>query len=256
MKNKVKIITYDLEVSYVLSATWGLFKQNVSKVIRQPYILSCSYKELGKKVKFISLKDFPLYKKDRHNDRDLVKFIRDNIFDKADIKIAHNGKGFDDKWVLGRIAVHGFTPPSPSKTIDTLLIARNKFRLTSNRLNDLGQLFGLGVKEDTGGIDLWYDICDGKDEKKRKKAWKVMKKYNNQDVNLLEKIYLHMLPYITNHPNLALMNGERSACPNCGSTNVERRGYRYTRASKFYRWSCNDCGSWHSSLAKEDSQIR
>lgn len=251
-----KIILFDIETSYTVSATWGLFETNVAKVIREPYIISCAYKFLGEKtVHVISLPDFSLYKKDRYNDRDLVKELH-KIFDKAEIVVAHNLNSFDYKWVYGRFAIHGMTPPSPCKQIDTLLISRAKFRFNSNRLNDLSKYFGLGEKVDTGGIDLWYNCI----EKNDKKSWDLMCKYNKQDVILLEKVYLKLLPFITNHPNLGLIEGNEHACPNCGSTHVQRRGFEFTRASKSQRWQCQDCASWHKSPIEEEgeevSQIR
>ncbi len=38
-------------------------------------------------------------------------------------------------------------------------------------------------------------------------AWKVMEKYNKQDVLLLEKVYDRLLPWIKSHPNHHLFNG-------------------------------------------------
>ena len=82
-----------------------------------------------------------------------------------------------------------------------------------------------------------------------------MKEYNNGDVITLEAAYLLVLPYITNHPNLALMNGDLEACPNCGSHNLQKRGLAHTRTSTFQRLQCKDCHSWHQQ-PKEGKQVR
>lgn len=253
MVKKPLTITYDIETSYAVSATWGIFDQNVAKVLREPYIISVAWKVLGeKKGHVIALPDFPTYKKDRHNDYELVKYIRDNIFDPSDILIAHNGKGFDQKWVTGRMVIHDMEPPKPSQVIDTLLIARNKFHFLSNKLKDLGRYFKLGDKLETGGIDLWVNCI----EYGLEKAWRLMKRYNLQDVILLEKVYLRMLPFITNHPNVAVMIGETRACPNCGSTNIQKRGVEYSRSTVFQSWYCWDCKTRPRSALKENSQVR
>lgn len=249
---KPKTLIFDIETSYTVSATWGLYEQNVAKVLREPFIISIAWKWLGDKtVNCKTLIDFPLYKKDKFNDRELVGLIW-QLFNEADIVIAHNGNGFDNKWCYGRFAVHNMKPPQPVKSVDTLLIARAKFKFNSNKLNDLGKYFNLGSKIENGGIDLWYNCIELAD----KKAWALMNKYNKQDVVLLEKVYLYILPYITNHPNLGLFVEEIHACPNCVSQNLQKRGYSYSRTSKAQRWLCNDCGAWSQSPFKDESQIR
>lgn len=249
IKNK-DIILYDLETSYTVSATWGLYDQNVAKVIREPFIISIGHKLLGSKVtKVISIADFPLYKKDKFNDRDLMIYIH-KLFKDKKIAIAHNGNAFDWKWITGRFAIHGLEPLPPIKHIDTLLVSRNKFRFNSNKLNDLGKYLKLGEKIQTGGIDLWYKCIELFD----KKSWNLMKKYNKQDVVLLEKVYLKLLPFITNHPNLALLSDKMKVCPNCESTDIQKRGFAFTRVMKYQRWQCQTCHSWHQSPLIEDDE--
>lgn len=244
MKINKDIIVYDIETSYTLSATWGIYDQNVAAVIREPYILSCAWKYLGdKETHVVSLPDFKLYKNDRHNDRELVEYLHE-LFNNAKIVVAHNNNSFDYKWIYSRFAVHGIKPPAPCQSIDTLLIARSKFKFNSYKLKDLGKYFKLGGKVDTGGINLWIKCVELND----KKSWSLMKKYNKQDVVLLEKLYKHILPFITNHPNIALISDNKIACPNCGSVHIEKRGFSYSRIGKYQRWQCKDCSSWHQSL--------
>jgi len=250
--NKVKILLYDIETSYTVGAVWGLYDQNVAHVLREPYIISVAWKWLGEKnTQVISLPDFKTYKKDKKDDKELVEELH-SLFDEADIIVAHNGNGFDQKWAYSRFAIHELPPPSPSKYIDTMLISRNKFKFNSNRLNDLAKYFNLGKKEDTGGIQLWVDCI----ENDKKEAWKLMCKYNKKDVMLLEKVYYKILPYITNHPNVALMIEEEHACPNCGSFNIHKRGYNYSKVGKYQAYQCQDCFGWSQSLLKENSQVR
>lgn len=253
MKNKkARVLVYDIETSYTVGAVWGLYEQNVAHTLREPYMISFAWKWLDEKqTHVLALPNFPLFKKDQKSDRDLVKELW-KLFDEADVIIAHNGNSFDQKWTYARFIVNGMKPPSPAKYIDTKLVAKAKFRFNSNSLNNLGKYFGIGSKIDTGGIQLWVDCI----ENNIKSAWDKMCKYNKQDVVLLEKVYYKMLPYITNHPNLALYSENKEACPNCDSTHVQKRGFSLTRTTKNQRWQCLDCGSWHQSSLKKGSQIR
>ncbi len=81
-----------------------------------------------------------------------------------------------------------------------------------------------------------------------------MIQYNKQDILLLEKIYKRFLPWITNHPNYGLYQGKQFACPNCGSKNLMRRGFAYTKVNIYQRWICRKCGA-HSQSRKCERDI-
>lgn len=247
-----KILLYDIETSYTVGAVWGLYDQNVASVLREPYIISIAWKWLGDKTTHtLALPDFPCYKKNKHSDKELVSKLWE-LFNQADVIVAQNGNSFDQKWTYGRFIINGLKPPTPSKYVDTKLVAKSKFKFLSNSLSSMGKYLNVGDKLDTGGIELWVDCI----ENNKKSAWDKMKKYNKQDVILLEKVYLKLLPYITNHPNIALMNGDTKGCPNCGSIKIQKRGFAMSRTSIYQRWHCQDCGAWHQSPLKEGSQIR
>jgi DNA-directed RNA polymerase subunit RPC12/RpoP len=75
------------------------------------------------------------------------------------------------------------------------------------------------------------------------KAWKMMEKYNRQDVVLLERLYDRLKPWIRNHPNHSAHSGE-PCCTNCGSENFVRNGWAFTQLLKYPRYRCNDCGKY------------
>lgn len=233
---KTKILFYDIETSPLLGYTWAKYEQNVLDVQREWYVLSFSakWKDGGTITK--ALPDYKLYKKEPHNDRELIKDLWE-LFNEADIIIGHNSNKFDNKKSNARFIAHGLTPPEPYKTVDTLKVARQHFSFTSNRLDDLGKALGVGRKVKTGGFDLWLRCLAGD-----MKAWALMKKYNKQDVVLLEKVYLKLRPWATNHPNLSLFE-ERPICPKCGSKKIHFRGYAMTSTSKYRRFQC-ECGGW------------
>lgn len=240
--NNPRILLYDIETSYTIGAVWGLYDQNVAVTLKEPYIISFSWKWLGDKtVKVLSLPDFKEFKKNRTDDKALVQELW-NLFDEADVIIAHNGNSFDQKWTYARFIVNGMLPPSPAKYIDTKLVAKSKFKFNSNSLNNLGQYLGLGKKIDTGGIDLWVGCI----ERNERKSWNLMCKYNKQDVVLLEKVYLKMLPFMTNHPNWNLHLGTTHNCPTCGEGKLQKRGFLHTRTTVCQRYQCQGCGGWSS----------
>ena len=82
-----------------------------------------------------------------------------------------------------------------------------------------------------------------------------MKRYNIGDVKPLEDLYYRLLPWISAHPNQSVYNdnGVR-VCVNCGSENVNRRGWQQTNCGKYERHRCMDCGKWmrgrYTQLAK------
>lgn len=181
----------------------------------------------------LALCDFPLYKKQPHNDVELVKKLH-SLFSQADIVIAHNGLAFDIKRSNSRFLVHGLRPPRPYKTVDTLKVARRYFGFFGNSLDELARIFKLGRKEEKGVKELWKKCYDGD-----RKAWIAMKRYNKMDVELLEGIYRKMLPYINPFPRVRMDNGK---CPKCSSTSFKKNGMKYGKNWECQRYACLECG--------------
>lgn len=251
MKNKkLRTLIFDIETMPNLTRTWGKWEQNTIWNERHWYLWSFSYKWLDERgTHHLKLPDFPLYKKDKYNDLSLTGYLW-NLFDEADIIIAHNGNAFDLKKVRTLFLKHKLSPPEPYKQIDTKLVAKRYFNFDSNSLKDLAEFLGISKKLETGGHELWRACENGE-----KWAWKTMEKYNNQDVKVLEELYLTMLPYMDNHPNVALFRGELEACPNCGSLKIQKRGFDYTRAGKSQRIQCMNCYAWSKQPLK-GGQVR
>lgn len=234
-----KVLFYDIEITANIGDVWGKYEQDVIHYRRQWYLLCFAYKWLGdKQTTVVALPDFELYDSDPENDREVVKRLH-ALFDEADVVVAHNGDQFDQKKAHARFIHHGLTPPSPYRQIDTKKVAKRYFNFNSNKLDDLGQYFGLGHKLETGGYGLWLGC-----EKGDPKAWKKMKRYNQQDVVLLEKIYRRMLPWIDNHPSMSLYGGNMSACRNCGKGPLHSKGLQVTTTATYQRWQCQQCGRY------------
>jgi len=237
--SKPRVLYYDIETAPNLAYVWGQYEQNVIAHDREWYLLCVSYKWEGeRKTHVCALDDFKeAYKKDPENDYHVAKKMWE-LFDEADVVVAHNGDKFDMRKANARFIVHGFGPPSKPKSVDTLKVARRHFMFNSNKLNHLGQHLGLGEKVDTGGFETWAGCMRGD-----VKAWKTMKKYAKQDVDLLVKVYKELRPWMNNHPNLNVFTGS-SNCPTCGSSNIQYRGYQYTKVATYRQFQCNDCRSY------------
>lgn len=223
-----------------MAYVWGKWQQDVIQYDKEWYILCFAYKWLGeKKTHVIALPDFSLYKKEPYNDRELVKKLHE-LFNEADIIVAHNGDSFDQKKSQARMLYHGFAPPSPYKQIDTKKVARKYFNMNSNKLDDIGKYLSIGSKLQTGGFDTWLGCMNGDS-----KAWKKMTRYNVQDVKLLEEVYIKLRPWITNHPSVSLLEKKPDACPKCGGGPVQRRGFRaHGRLSYKQQYQCMACKGW------------
>lgn len=246
MGKEPSVVLIDIETSPIVGYTWGTFQQNVLKIIEPTKIMSISWKYLhhdGINVKTIA--DYPGYTPGVVDDKELVKEIH-AVLDDADIVIGHHSDRFDIPKLNARFVWHGLNAPSKYATVDTKKVASRYFKFDSNSLNNLGQYLNLGKKVENGGFSLWVDCIAGDPE-----AWKLMAKYNSQDVLLLEKVYLALRPYIENHPSLTLFskNPEEPVdcvCPTCLSKDVTKRGFSTTRTGRKQRYQCGSCGSWSS----------
>lgn len=242
---KAKKAYIDIETAPNTSYVWGHYEQNVIAHKKPWYILSVAVKWDGEKnVKTYALPDYPLYKKDKENDYALCEKLWE-ILDSADIIVAHNGDGFDLPKIRSRLINHGFKPPRPSQTIDTLKIAR-QFAFNSNKLNDLSQEFHLGEKVPHTGFALWMGCMNPKYDAK---SWALMRKYNAHDVVLLEKVEKVLLPWAKTKPNMNVHTLE-NGCPSCGSTKVQKRGFRYLKTTIAQAYQCTACGAWSQGQTK------
>lgn len=239
---KAKVLVLDIETAPTLAWVWKRFKENIgqNQVMQEGYVLTWAAKWLGEDtVASDSLHYYPenLMAED---DQPLIASIYE-MLEEADIVIAHNGDRFDLPTLNARMVYHGFTPPKPYKTVDTLKILKNKFRFPSNRLDSVCEYLGIGNKVDTGGFSLWARCMN-----KEAKAFEEMLDYNVYDVVLLEKLYKKIAPWYSTHVNVANYSASsEKACTVCASTNLEKNGTISTNLSVFDAYQCKECGHWN-----------
>lgn len=237
---KPRIAFFDIETAPIKGLAWEIFDTNLLHVIDPTFMLCYSIKWADKKaVKTRALCDYAGYEKNKLCDRALVTELHADMAS-ADIIVAHNGDAFDIKKSNARFIVHGLQPLPPFKTFDTLKQARKHFRFDSNKLDNIGRYLGVGRKLPNTGKDLWLGCMDGD-----AKSWRSMKKYNAQDVHLLEAVYLKIRSWSASHPNLTAYT-MKPGCPVCQSQNVQMRGFNVAKTRRTQRLQCRDCGHWFS----------
>lgn len=243
-----KILIFDLETTPNSGFYWGQnWETSIIKNIEYGKILSYSAKWLGDKR--VTTRGWIDNKK--FNDRELpiVKELWE-LLNEADAVVAHNGKSFDVKKCNTKFAFYGLGPPSPYKIIDTKIEAKKYISLPSYSLNNIADYFGLGSKVEHEGFSLWEKCIAGK-----KAAWAKMKKYNKQDVVLLEEIYLKLLPWMKTQVN-AGMYADKVVCPRCGGNKLQSRGWTVTNVTRYKRIQCMGCGSWSRVPGKVPSETK
>jgi len=229
----MRILHLDVETAPNKVYVWGLFNQNVgiNQIVEPGYTLCWAAKRQGqKRVMFNSI-----YKSDN---KVMLKEIW-KLIDEADVVVHYNGDKFDIPTLNREFILNGMEPPTPTHHVDLLKVVRQRFKFPSNKLDYVAQALGLGGKVKHLGMQLWEDCMDGDP-----KAWKLMEKYNKQDVILLEKVYDVVLPWIKNHPNHALyLSNDKPTCTNCGSLKVVKKGTETTLTQVYQRYKCKDCGT-------------
>lgn len=166
----------------------------------------------------------------------LLKFVE--VLKGADEIIAHNGDGFDEKWIRTRCLKHDIDSFPKYNSLDTLKKARTHFKFNSNRLDYIGKFLGFGGKQETG-FGLWRDILLDNSEE----AMDKMVEYCKRDVELLENVYTRLVPYIKHNTHVGVSDGgDKWSCPSCGGESVYLNKTRTTKMGTVRReMVCKDC---------------
>jgi uncharacterized protein YprB with RNaseH-like and TPR domain len=180
----VKILLLDIETTPLQVYTWGLWDQNIgiNQIIKSTEMMCFGAKWLGQKsVTFKSV---------HHDGKKSMLEELHKLMDEADALVGWNSASFDHKHINREFLENGMTPPSPVKDLDLMTIVKANFQFPSNKLDYVAQKLGVGSKVKHSGFELWIKCMEGED-----KAWKEMKKYQIQDVQLLDSLYGILLPW-------------------------------------------------------------
>ncbi len=237
MRLKPKRLFFDIETSPNIGFFWTAgYKQNIDyhNIIKEREIICICYKWEGER-KIHSIQ----WDKNKSDRKLLIEFI--SVLKNADEIVGHNGDKFDLAWIRTRCFFHDIEMFPDYKSIDTLKIARSKFRFNSNRLDYISKFMGVGGKNKTD-FDLWKRIVlDGCDSSMSR-----MIAYCKKDVVILEKVFEMLNKHVESkvHHGVLMGKGKRT-CPNCGSHKLYRRTVRTTKMGALRELcKCEDCNKY------------
>lgn len=238
----MKLLAWDIETLPHEVYRWGFYDQSpvaLNQVIKPGGVMSYA-------ARWIDAPKSEIIYQDLRDGKEVMLQGIYNLIEDADGLVSWNGQKFDTKRINTEFVQLGWSPPSEAKEIDLMLAVKKRMAFPSNKLEYVANaLLGKG-KVQHEGFNLWLKCIAGDT-----KAWDRMGKYNKQDVHLLVELYERLLPWVDTIPNRNLFDAY-DGCPRCGSDHVQRRGYRYTKISKFARYQCLDCGGWSSVGKAED----
>lgn len=180
----MKILMLDIETTPLQVYTWGLWDQNIgiNQIIKSTEMMCFGAKWLGQKsVTFRSV---------HHDGKKAMLEELHGLMDEADALVGWNSASFDHKHINREFLENKMTPPAPTKDLDLMTIVKANFQFPSNKLDYVAQKLGVGSKVKHSGFELWIKCMAGDD-----KAWREMKKYQIQDVQLLDSLYDILLPW-------------------------------------------------------------
>lgn len=240
-----RILFLDIETKANTALVWRFFKENISpkQVLSGSTIMSFAAKwHNDEEIMYMADID--------GSEKELLEAVL-KLLDEADIVVGHYSSRFDIPRIKARAMALGLTPPSPFKQVDTKMVASKEFNFEGNSLEYLAKVLGCTPKlshKKFPGFELWFECMRG-----NKEAYEELKTYNIQDVLTTEEIYNKMLPWISNHPNVAV--GEDHKCPKCGSVHLQKRGYYKTDVRTYQRYQCQDCKGWsRARLMEKDTK--
>lgn len=237
--NSPRVLVLDIETAPATAYVWRLFDENISldQLIAPSRIICWG-------AKWIGHKEF-IYADERQGRGWMLGKIHTMLSD-ADAVVTYNGDRFDLPKLYGEFIAAGLPPLPQCTSIDVIKTVR-KMGVQSNKLAFIGPHLKIGKKMQAGGFLLWRAVLEGS-----KVAWNKMRRYNRQDVLLLERLYKTLRPHMRNHPYMgaggagkATSTKARTECPGCQSFRSQRRGTRRTKAYLIERIQCLGCGGWY-----------
>jgi hypothetical protein len=242
----MRILSLDVETTPNLAYVWDLFGRGVSsisndKLVETSQIMCFSAKWIEQRTADTDT----MFHSDFFDGHSAMVAAAWKLLDTADVLVTYNGNHFDEPRLNREFISQGLMPPAPYQRVDLYRVVKKKFAFPSGKLDFVCQELGLGAKTKHDGFSLWVRCMAGDAE-----AWAMMEEYNRQDVVLNEELYRVMLPWIPSLPSYGAETGE-DVCPACGSANLCREGFAYTKTGRFQRYSCNSCHSWSRSSHRD-----
>jgi uncharacterized protein YprB with RNaseH-like and TPR domain len=225
-----RILFLDIETKPAIVASFGIRDQHIThkQIIRDGGVICTGLKWAGDRRAKV-------YSDWEHGHAEMLRIVHRHLSE-ADAVCTFNGASFDLPKLMGEFLIAGLAPPPPPTQIDIYKAVR-KLGFICNKLDYIAPLLGLGSKVKHDGLEMWLAVMDGD-----AKAQKRMAKYCAGDVDLTEQVYERVRAYVPNHPHMGM--APALSCGACGSSAVQSRGVRRTKASFIQRLHCQRCGAW------------
>lgn len=230
----IRILTVDVERAPGMGYFWDAWGTNITpdKLISPPRMICFAAKWLGDKQ--------VIFHDERDGHENMIRAAWD-LLTEADVVITYNGEKADIPWFNEHFADYRLGPAAPFKSVDLIKTNRKRFKLTYRRLDYLAGRY-LGASKDHTDWQLWLDCMAGDPV-----AWDKMRRYNENDVRLTERLYLQLLPWLTDQPHIGVLSGVSAewSCPTCGSSKITKQqklANAYIRQYTLFR--CDHCGAW------------
>lgn len=234
-----KTLIWDCELKPNVVSAWSLFKPTIgiNQIIEPAGIICFAWRWHGEaKTRFCSEWG------DGYSG--MISKLH-GLFSDADVIAGYNSTAFDNKHANAAFVLEGLAPPAPYKEIDLYREVRKNFNFPSRKLDYIATQLGLGGKVAHSGMGLWNEVLRPSTASSGRQARALMKKYCMTDVDLTVDLYDILLPWLSPGVNAGLFIDEDDpACTNCGSRELQRRGWAYTTHARYRRYQCQACLRW------------
>lgn len=198
-KNGPRILVYDIETSPLIAHLWSMWQQGVglNQIQSDWFIMSFAAKWLGEDEIFYydQRNAYPM------EDDSYILTKLWSLLNEADITIGQNLRKFDTRKVNARFILNGLPKPSTYRQIDTMVIAKEQFGFTSNKLEYMTKALcpehAKSKHDKFPGHEMWVECLKGNIE-----AWQSMEEYNKQDILATEALYNVLSSWDSKLPNL------------------------------------------------------
>ena len=175
----IKICVVDIETT-ALNAGFGRILCAVVK----------SYDPPGTKI--FRGDEYPSWKAGRRSDDFEITAEIMAFLEEQDVLIAHNGVGFDLRFIRTRALAHGLPALNPMKIIDPVLSARRNLSLPSNRLEAIQMHINTSAQKTPLSPAIWARAAMDGD----KEAMDLIVEHCVADVDVLEEVAWALRGYI------------------------------------------------------------
>lgn len=244
-----KILTLDIETLPLTTFNWHLFDEPraLDRIVKDWAIFMGAWKWYGNRdVRIVDTE----HTGDPYDDKELVREMCEALGE-ADVLVGQNVLKFDMGKIRARAIYHGLKPFREPQVADTLLMAREVGKFTSNKLEYTSGFTQVKKSKHLKfpGFALWQGVLD-----MNPAAFREARSYNRDDVRSTELWYLKLRPWVRKHPNLAqFYDDDLIRCPRCGAKHPKPIGQIHRGVSTYTEYVCRSCGGHSRSRYTENS---